>query len=57
MKERVVETPYGYSRVVRYNDGFFWVDMTIRFDRKRVKRIRQIRGMEEHPLMRRVVNR
>lgn len=57
MKERVLETPYGYSHVVRYRDGYFWVDLTIRFDRKRIKRVRPIRGVEERPLMRRVVIR
>ena len=57
MIEKVLDTPYGQEHVVRYESGWFWVDSRISFDRKRVKRLRPIRGIPERRLLRRVVQR
>jgi len=53
--ERVLDTPYGYTHVVRYSNGCFWVDRSIRFERKRVALRKPIRGLSHRPLLRRVI--
>lgn len=55
LTDRNADTAYGYERVIRYRDGYFWCDLSIHFDRKRVKLKRPIRGLSQRRLMRRVI--